>query len=208
MGEQERVTCGCGQCEVVAIHEPATTIMGVYCAGRNTDAWVWRTGTPQAMTCVFADDNEDAENLVVAHCVSCGAHLSFDASGKPVARAMRPVDETLEESIARQQVEPFDWRKLVGSLPDPELWEGFDEWLAEERGHGEPMVPRAALDKVLADIKVDSACPPWLASDYERSGLRACASCPTSDGTHADCWKAYRDMLLVLPTDAEEADDE
>ena len=158
---QERMTCGgetgteCRECEAMTYGE-WTAMMEMPQSAKHKDRFIW------------VDGENGCRMMGIAFCQVCGARLSFDIDGNPVARLMVPTDETLEERIERQQVKPFDWGKIIGSMADPDLWEGFDEWLAEERGHATATVPRAALE--------------WLANQWgdekHHGGQEPYANCP------------------------------
>lgn len=70
------------------------------------------------------------------YCWRCHTELFCDAAGNPVARAMIPADETLAESIARQQADPEKGglAAVVGKWPGDESDAEIEEALAAMRG--------------------------------------------------------------------------
>ena len=120
MSDAAKVTCECGECVLKLADWPT-----------------WETQSGEYLCCCG-----DPQSW--AFCPRCGARLSFDADGNPVARRMVPEDETLEEMIARRDETPADWSKIIGQWPGDETDEEVAQALAGL--DGPPMVPRSALE--------------------------------------------------------------
>jgi len=142
MSDAAKVTCECGECVLKLADWPT-----------------WETQSGEYLCCCG-----DPQSW--AFCPRCGARLSFDADGNPVARRMVPEDETLEELIARRDETPADWSKIIGQWPGDETDEEVAQALAGL--DGPPLVPRAALE--------------WLANQWgdekHHGGQEPYANCP------------------------------